>query len=593
MKPVFALFLAVSGLTGCDPTQLGSWWLARQLEARPAEFAVQIDRGVAMKASDGTELVADIYHPSGTGPQPTILVRIPYSKTFLNKTIATVVGRYWAERGYHVVIQGTRGRYESGGTYDPFKHERQDGIETLRWMAEQPWFDGQLGMWGGSYFGYTQWVLADRTMPGPSALNIQIASSEFYRMFYYGGAFSLESALNWAVSSYGKEDIEPDEGALDRGFHGFPLIEADDRAAVDIQFFNDWVNHPTRDDYWRAVDGENRATTLQAPVLLMAGWYDPFLPGQLADFIRIRRESRREVAAASRLIVGPWAHARAVMLPDGTVAPNYRLESFAPSVPWFDQHLRGAAEAFPAPVRIYAMGENRWRDEQEWPLARTRYTEFFLASGGRANSSAGDGRLSLTPAPEDNPADTFIYDPLRPVPSAGGAMIGPRAGIALQNKIEERSDVLVYTTPPLDVDLEVTGPVNLVLHVSTTAVSTDFTAKLVNVFPDGSAFNMTEGILRRSYDANVPTEITLELWPTSTLFRRGHRIRLEVSSSNFPRFDRNPNTGKPIATEKETRTAHQTIYHRGDMPSRLILPIIPKISDIAPTTGKIESTIGP
>ncbi|HWH78500.1 MAG TPA: CocE/NonD family hydrolase, partial [Candidatus Binatus sp.] len=229
-----------------------------------------------------------------------------------------------------------------------------------------------------------------------------------------------------------------------------------------------------------------------------------------------------------------------------------------------------------APVRIFVMVENRWRDEQEWPLTRTRYTEFFLRSQGNANSAAGDGQLLLTPALPDEPPDQFVYDPLQPVPSAGGAMIGPRAGIALQNSIEARLDVLVYTTPVLQEDMEVTGPVRLILHVSTTAAHTDFTGKLVDVFPDGSAYNVSDGIVRQPYHGETSSEISLELWPTSRLFRKGHRLRLEVSSSNFPRFDRNPNTGRAIPTETVTASARQTIHHDSQRPSRLILPLIPR-----------------
>lgn len=568
--------LALLTFASCAPTQLGSWWLARQIGARPAEYAVRIERAAALTASDGTRLVADIYHPENLHRSPTILVRIPYSKTVKNTLIATVVGRYWAERGYTVVIQGTRGRYQSAGRNEPFKHERQDGIDTLDWIAAQPWYNGRIGTWGGSYFGYTQWVIADRQAPGPSALNVQIASSEFSRMFYHGSAFSLESALNWAVGGRGEEEIEPNLEDLDRGFAGMPLSEADDRAAADIPFFNDWVRHPPQNDFWRAVDGTERTKNLAAPALLMAGWYDPFLPAQLDDFVRIRRDARPEIAASSRLIVGPWAHARAVTLPEGDQAANYRIESFAPSIPWFDRHLRDVETPPEAPVKIFVMGENRWRDEPEWPLRRARHDAFFLRGAGQANSVLGDGQLSLSAPAPDEPPDRFVYDPLRPVPSAGGMMIGPRAGIARQDAIEVRPDVLVYSTAPLDQDTEVTGPVRLILHVATSAPHTDFTAKLIDVFPDGSPYNVSEGILRQAYACDTPTEITIELWPTSRLFRPGHRIRLEVSSSNFPRFDRNPNTGNAIATETSTQRARQTVYHDQLRPSRLVLPIIPR-----------------
>ena len=215
-------------------------------------------------------------------------------------------------------------------------------------------------------------------------------------MLYPGDAFSLASALFWAVRSRGAEDVSPPEEALRRGFNGWPLVEADDRAVGDVGFFNDWVKHSTRDAYWQAIDGEDRARTLQAPVLLMAGWFDPFLPGQLADFVRIRRDARADVAAATRLVIGPWGHAETVVLPGNLRNRNYRLESLAPSIPWFDRHLRSrdAGATSDAPVRLYVMGANTWRDEEEWPLARARQTPWYLRSRGHANTAHGDGLLT-------------------------------------------------------------------------------------------------------------------------------------------------------------------------------------------------------
>jgi putative CocE/NonD family hydrolase len=536
---------------------------------REAHYAVDRQKNVGFKTSDGVALVADIYRPRTTDKTPTILVRVPFSSTLKNRIAVDVVGEFWASRGYTVVIQGTRGRYKSGGDFYPLLHEERDGRETLQWLAGQPWFDGRLGMWGGSAFGHTQWVLADQRAPGPQALIVQIASTSFREMFHPGGAFSLESALFWAARSRGAEDRDPSFERLERGFAGFPLIEADDRAVGDVAFFNDWVRHAEADDYWRRIDGRDRARTLQAPVLLMAGWDDPFLPTQLRDFETLRREAAPEVAARSRLIVGPWTHADPVRFPDGSTAGDYRPASLAPSLPWFDHHLMGKPlePSLAAPVRIYVMGENKWRYEQEWPLARARYIPFYLGSSGR---------LTRSP-PADDPPDSYVYDPRRPVPSRGGAMLGPRAGIALQNDVEARDDVLVYTTAPLDEDTEVTGPVRAVLYVSTSAPNTDFTVKLVDVHPDGQAYNISDGILRRAYPDRTggsPQEIAVELWPTSMLFRRGHRVRVEVSSSNYPRYDRNPNTGRDIATETQPRAATQTVFHSAAAPSRIILPVI-------------------
>ncbi len=545
---------------------------------RKAQYSVAVERAV-LTTSDGVRLVAEIYRPRGAKNAATILVRIPFTWTFKNSIGADLIGRFWASRGYNVVIQGTRGRFKSGGSYTPLLHERRDGIETLQWLARQPWFDGRLGMWGGSAFGHTQWVLADQARPGPAALIIQIASTDFRQMFHPGGAFSLESALFWAARSAGPRDRIPSFEQLERGFDGFPMIEADDRSVGDVPFFNDWASRAEADDYWKAVDGENRARTIKAPVLLMAGWYDPFLPTQLRDFETIRRESQPPASVGSRLIIGPWTHADAVRFPDGSTAGDYRPASLAPSIPWFDHHLLGRPleDSLAAPVRIYVMGENVWRDEKEWPLARTQYTPFYLRSAGRANTSLGDGRLSFEPPAADEPGDSYVYDPRRPVPSRGGAMLGPRAGIAAQNDVEARKDVLVYSTEPLEQDLEITGPVSAVLHVSTTAPNTDFTVKLVDVHPDSKAYNISDGILRRAYSAQAsPGEITIELWPTSMLFRRGHRVRIEVSSSNYPRYDRNPNTGRDIATETSPVAATQTVYHGASTLSRIILPVIPR-----------------
>lgn len=538
---------------------------------------------LSMTTSDGVRLVADVYRPKDIDKTPTILVRLPFRNTFSNRLRSDLLGKYWAQRGYTVVIQGTRGRYKSTGEYYPLRNERKDGIETLQWISKRDWYNGQLGMWGGSAFGYTQWVLADQINVGVDAFIMQICSTNFYNMFYVGGAFSLESALYWAVRDYGKRDIDPSPSTLQKGFAGFPLIKADDRAISDISFFNDWVLNHTKNDYWNQIDGLNRTKSLKSPVLLMAGWYDAFLPGQINDFIDIQAYSDNRVASQSRLIIGPWAHARTVNLPGNVQLEKYRIESLLPSLDWFDKHLMDMdfSHKETSPIRIYVMGDNIWRDEQEWPLARTRYTAYFLKSNGNANGLLGDGQLVVkSPLSREKP-DHYTYDPLNPVPSVGGTMLGPNAGVHLQNHIEKNPNILIYSTLPLENDIEVTGPIELILYVHTTARSTDFTAKLVDVHPNGDAYNVTDGIIRQEFNSNEentikPTEMKINLWPTSMAFKAGHRIRLEVSSSNFPRYDRNPNTGGDIATERKVIVAKQTVYHGQQIPSRLILPIIPR-----------------
>ncbi|CAL4867345.1 Cocaine esterase [Asticcacaulis sp. MM231] len=518
-------------------------------DVRPATHHVTMQTS-GFATEDGINLRADIYRPQELGKTPTILIRLPVTDTFYNRLRIGMIGRYWAGRGYAVVVQGTRGRYKSGGRFYPLKNERSDGLQTLAWLKTLPWYDGRLVMWGGSAFGYTQWAVSDQ--PEVDAYFIQIASTDFHRMFYPGGAFALESALNWAITSRGDKDREVKLADLERGVWALPISKADNLAIGDTDFYNDWVSNPERDAYWKGIDGERRAENLQAPVLLLGGWFDPFLAGQLDDYEAITRSAKLQVAQGTKLIIGPWGHARELDLPGQARPVPYRSESVMQAIPWFDSRLDIAAENVPK-VRLYVMGINRWRHENEWPLARTRYTPLFLSNR----------ELAIKP-PLTETVQAYRYDPTHPVPTRGGAMLSRRSGMMKQNDIEQRSDILTYSTSPLRDDTEVTGPIKLILYVATDAASADFTAKLVDVHPDGSAYNLSEGILRRQYDltSQQPTRIEIELSPTANVFLKGHRIRLEVSSSNFPRYDRNLNSGQ------------QKVFVGFKYPSQLILPLI-------------------
>ena len=488
-----------------------------------------------------------------------------------------MVGRYWASRGYTVVIQGTRGRYESGGEFYPMLYERQDGIETLHWLEKQPWFNGRLGMWGGSSFGHTQWAVADQPTLRTGAFFIQIASTNFRAMFFPGNAFSLESAVFWTIRSRGERDRPVDNADLERGVNTLPVLDADLRAIGDTDFYNDWLLRQNDDDYWGVVDGIKRAQTIQAPVLLLAGWFDPFLPSQLDDYTTIKKHADPAVARETRLIIGPWAHAISRGMPGSTAENPYRVASIEPALSWFDHHLGVSRDSLDMPpVRLFVMGINQWRDENEWPLQRTRYKRFHMHSFGDAHHMFGSGRLDTIPPHTPEQPDMYTYDPLNPTPTAGGAMLGPRAGVKRQNEIEERSDVLIYTSDRLEKAIEITGPIKAVLYVSTDAPHTDFTAKLVDVYPDSSAYNLSDGILRRAYvDRNSPVQIEVVLWPTSHVFLPGHRMRVEISSSNFPRYDRNFNTGNLSPRATQTQKASQRVYHSKQYPSYVLLPVIP------------------
>ena len=543
-------------------------YFAGQLGVGRPQHAVRIFRSQSFETSDGTLLVADLFLPRRADPAPTILVRLPYARTWTSRAFGTIVGRMWAEHGYNVVLQGTRGRYESGGEHYPLMHERDDGVATLAWLDRQSWFDGRLGMWGASYFGYTQWVLADDAELAPQTFMIQLVSTDHYGMFYHGGAFSLESALYWGIRSSHTDDSPPDTLLMDRAFGTLPLVELDDRAEGDVSYYNDWASHSRRDDYWSAIDGEDRAARVTAPMHFMAGWFDPYLPTQLRDYATILQTAAPRVAESTHLTIGPWGHAFEPALADGSLPDDYRRSSIAPSVAWFDRYLKGDS-AVPAPprVRIFVLGENQWRDEEAWPLTRAQPTAFYLNGDG--------GSLSVGSPPPLSGTLEYVFDPTDPVPTQGGAMLGARSGMRLQSSVE-RDDVLTFTTAPLTEPLEITGPVSAVLYVETSAPNTDFTAQLLYVEPDGRSFNITEGIVRRELlQDSGPERVSIELWPTSIVLQAGHRLRLDIASSNYPRWDANPNTGRDPATETAPVSATQRISWGGATPSHVMLPLVP------------------
>jgi putative CocE/NonD family hydrolase len=372
----------------------------------------------------------------------------------------------------------------------------------------------------------------------------------------------------------------------------FPLLQHERLAP----YYYDWLAHPNDDEYWRQWNIADRHPQVTVPALNVGGWYDIFLGGTLRNYLGMRQDGGNAQAKQQRLIIGPWFHT--TMWPNiaGEVDFGLRAQGLAIDLEgiilrWFDHWLKAIDTGMlrEPPVKLFVMGENVWRDEREWPLARAQHTRYYFHSGGRANTRHGDGVLSLEP-PSHEPADHYLYDPRHPVPTRGGGLCCWQAsvpgGAYDQRSVEERSDVLVYSTPPLAQAMEVTGPIVLKLWASSSAVDTDFTAKLVDVEPSGYARNLTDGILRARYRESTarPTliepgrvyEYTIDLWATSNLFKAAHRIRVEVSSSNFPRFDRNPNTGHPFAQDAELRPATQTILHDADHPSHIVLPIVPR-----------------
>jgi putative CocE/NonD family hydrolase len=387
-------------------------------------------------------------------------------------------------------------------------------------------------------------------------------------MFYQGGAFAYESALFWATRSYSKIDTPMRFEKLKKGYDFSPMIEADNRVVCDIPFFNEWILHNTFDDYWQKVDGTERNKKITVPNLIMAGWYDPFLNSQIEDFENINKYAPKNIAQASRLIIGPWAHAETIEMPNGYKDDNYRLKSIAPSLKWYDQHLKGIIHNKIPPVEIFVMGINKWRYENSFPLESTNYTNWYLNSNTYNTIDSVPISKSVS--------KSYYYNPNNPTPSVGGSMLGPRAGPKLQNNLDKRKDILRYDSKVLTNPIEITGKIKLILYVSTNVANTDFIAKLIDVYPDGSAFNISEGVIRKSYKGKDQIEmIEIELNPTSNVFMKGHKIRLEISSSNYPRFSLNYNTGGKNYNEKTGVIAEQKVYTGSITPSKLILPIIP------------------
>jgi putative CocE/NonD family hydrolase len=506
-----------------------------------------------------------------------------------------------------VAVQDTRGRYTSDGVARPHD-EGEDGYDTVEWLAGLPFVDGKVGMFGGSYLATTQLLAASLRPPHLVALFPSASYASRYDMVFQGGAFYLGDGLAWNLGQAmdvrrrryqpsadrdGEIGLSSEQRQLlnSHWIWAVPLLSMD---ALELGRFmpgyHQMLRHPSYDAYWATFDIGSRHPRFEVTAYHLTGWYDALLNGTLANFAGLRRRAGTERARRNqRLVVGPWTHARptptSTSIGGVSFGPEAGFDSFAAMVSWFDHWLKAPNDGdFAEPVvRLFVMGANKWRDEREWPLARARTTAFYLSSDGRANTGAGDGRLTLD-AGSTAPADTFTYDPWDPVPTgaSGGYSRAPND----QRPVETRSDVLVYSTAPLAAPIEVTGPVRLVLWASTSGRDTDFTARLVDVFPDGTARALTDGILRLRYRLRKtapqlavpgqPYQLTIEVGATSNLFQEGHRIRLEVSSSNFPRYDRNPNTGDSFAISARTVRARQTIWHTAARPSRLELPVIPR-----------------
>lgn len=561
------------------------------------KHAVLVERNVQAKMRDGVTLRADVYRPKEEGRYPVLLVRTPYDKSGEFEFAMRA-----AARGYVVIAQDTRGRYESEGTFYTFKNESADGYDTVEWAAAQPYSNGKVGMFGGSYVGATQYLAAIVRPPHLAGIAPNVTASNYHDGWtYQGGAFEQwfnESWTSGLVENTVRRRVKGGVPAAWNGRNTLPLtaysfLEAPSTEGI-APYFTDWLAHPNFDAYWKALSIQDHYGQIEVPVFSFGAWYDIFLGGTLHNYEGLQREAGTEAAKkGQRLLVYLGGHAGG---PDEQKIGAVDFGAKAPFdfddavLRWYDWLLKGEANGVEQekPVRIFVMGKNEWRNEDNWPLARAKTTAYYLRSNGSANGLAGNGSLG-TAAPGTDKADEYVYDPTEPVPTIGGPLCCgaplPGNGPQDQRPVEGRADVLVFTTPALTKDLEVTGPVTADLYVSSSAVDTDFTAKLVDVWPNGFAQNLTEGILRLRYrDSQEQPElanpgqtyrISVDMWATSNVFLAGHKLRLEIASSNFPRFDRNTNTGESQAQATQMVKARNAIYHDKAHPSALLLPVVP------------------
>ena len=449
-------------------------------------------------------------------------------------------------------------------------------------------------MVGGSYVGNVQWQAAAMGSRYLKAIVPRVIGNNLYESPHYqGGAFQLNWSATWSLRMAGRTTQNIDIYNWEQLFSVLPLRDLPKQGGKDIFYFDEWIDHPEYDDFWKALANQERYGDIKVPVLQIGGWYDFFAAGTFHSFIGMREQGGSELARNHQCaVVGPWVHRASTITHAGEVDFGRAsvLDIHQLELRWFDRWLKGVDNGAEeeTPLRIFVMGINQWRDESEWPLARTRFIPYYLHSGGGANSLQGDGMLSTDP-PGDEPADTYTYNPEFPTPTRGGCnCCQPEIvdwGAFDQRPVEVRNDVLVFTSRPLEEDLEITGPVVAKIFASTDSRDTDFTAKLSDVHSDGYAVNLCDGIIRGRYRKSTSTrsllepgkvyEFTIDLWPTSNVFRKGHRLRVDIASANFPRFDRNPNTGNTFGEDADIQVAHQTVLHDRSHASHILLPVIP------------------
>ena len=573
--------------------------LYAQSGGKPAVEEIRIERYLAAPMRDGVKLYGDLYRPARDGKFPVLVVRTPYGVQRDGVHEALIK---FAQHGYAVYVQDVRGRFESEGKWDPFRNEANDGYDTIEWAAKQPWSNGKVGTEGGSYLGHVQWRAATQSPPSLVTMFPQVASTNIYKNWLtQGGAFRLSFNYGWGVvrmpnrimlpQYWHTEKYAPPELSYEHILKHLPLNDIDHQnAGQTVPHFRDWLKHQSYDQYWKSISDEEHFEKVKVPVHTSGGWFDIFLNGTINGFVGVKHNGGTEKARReSKMIIGAWGHGASRKFGDVDFGPTANREFFDRQIRWYDHYLKGEDNGIDRepPIEIFYMGVNKWQHAQDWPLPGTKFTPYYLASGGKANGASGNGVLS-DGKPSIAGSDKYAYDPSNAVPTLGGnnccgtpTLAGPKD----QRPIESRSDVLVYTSPALTNPLAIAGPVHMKLFAATDSRDTDWMIKLVDVYPDGFAMNIAEGMLRARFrngvdkmellQPNQVYEYDVDMAGTANVFQPGHRIRIDITSSNFPQFDRNPNTGEDLGASSRVRTAAQTVHHGGMQASHILLPVVP------------------
>ena len=561
--------------------------LATLLVGSRSTFAdVQVET-VMVSMRDGVQLATDVYRDDATTVAPVVLMRTPY-----NKDRAKGAAQQFAAAGYIAVVQDCRGKFASEGVFIPYNNEGQDGFDAIEWAGNQSWCNGRIGMWGSSYVGATQWQAAVEHPPKLVTITPTATWSSFYRNLYLGGAVRHSLIARWASGNSPKPEGATVTDDWNRTLLHLPLSEIDDQVGWSISWLEAMLTHPTPGGYWKRLDLTDDMLDLKLPMQHVVGYYDFFSRESVNNFSRMQQLAKDQATRKQqRLILGPWDHGTIgkSRVGDLDFGAEAQWDATAATLDWFDRTLKETAgsEATPiVPVRYFVMGENRWHEAESWPPGGYESTSFYLHSSGRANTRGGDGQLNRAAPSTDEPVDRFRADPADPVPACPVTDQRP-LHVAIwapvdQRTIEDRDDVLCYSTEPLTQPLTFAGNARADLFVAADTADADWVVKLIDVHPDGAAYNLAVGILRGRFreselepkplTPNETCQISVDLGPIAAQIAPGHRLRVDICGAYFPLFDRNPNTGEgPFG--KSTAIATESVYHTSAKPSSILLPV--------------------